>query len=150
MLCTVYKNPSFIIGYKAKIEEELECVEYYSEEMKKKFNEILLRMKNNPRMMEQLDTNDDGKISNEEWDKAVRDLKQNLVESQLKQIENMQETDLVVGKGVEDNIFIISSESEKELCKYYAKQLYCEIIALLLGIFSILILQFKFGYKFLL
>ncbi len=139
VLGTVYKDPSLIIDYKSKLEKQLKSIEFYPKKMEKKFNEELLRIKNNPRDMKRLDTDGDGVISNEEWDQAVSDLKQNLVESQRQQMKNMQETDLVVGKGEGNSLYIISSESEKALCNVHSKNMRREFTALLLILFFYLI-----------
>ncbi len=80
-------------------------------------NQRLRALKENPARMAACDTNQDGDISPEEWQKAVEKVEQAVLEEQLKNHggNSPQESDVIVAKGDTEKVFIISDRSQKEL-----------------------------------
>ncbi|MDD5688161.1 MAG: GIDE domain-containing protein [Elusimicrobia bacterium] len=81
---------------------------------REKLTERLRQLKENKEKLKGFDTNKDGNIDAEEWDKARESVEQELVEEELKN-PVVLEDDVVVAKGDVENTFFISDRSEKEL-----------------------------------
>lgn len=97
VLGAVRKNESFISDFKLRLSEELR------------------KIKTNPEEMKKIDTDNDGTVSVSEWEAAVQITRANLMEQELQNTNTPPETNLVIAKGDEDTIFILSEKSEKEL-----------------------------------
>lgn len=74
-------------------------------------------LKGNAAKMQEIDINKDGKVSVEEWDRAVAKVEQELLEEELKTSSVDNATDVIITKGEMDDLFIMSDHSEKELVK---------------------------------
>lgn len=109
VLGTVNKNENFVSDFKMKLNERLRELKAKPEEMKK------------------FDSDGDGTVSVYEWEQAVAKIKAEMLEEQLKQPEQAQETDFVIDKGQEETIFIISEKSEKDLLQSLSWQSLAEI-----------------------
>ncbi len=110
ILGTVNKNENFISDFKIKLNERLRELKAKPEEMKK------------------FDADGDGTVSVYEWEQAVAKMKAEMLEEQLKQPEQTQETNFVIDKGQEETVFIISEKSEKELLESLNWQSLAEIV----------------------
>ncbi len=110
VLGSVNKNANFVSDFKLKL------------------NERLREIKNKPEEMRKFDTDGDGSVSVYEWEQAVAKMKEEMIEEQLKQPEQAQETNFVIDKGQEETIFIISEKSEKDLLQALSWQSLAEII----------------------
>ena len=75
------------------------------------------KLKHSPAKVEQIDTNKDGQISQEEWDAAVARLEQELLGEEMQSYQGGESPDVVIGQGKTEKIFIISGYSQKELTK---------------------------------
>lgn len=110
VLGTVNKNENFVSDLKMKLTEHLREIKEKPEEMKK------------------FDTDGDGTVSVYEWEQAVAKIKEEMMEEQLKQPGQQQETNFVIDQGQEETIFIISEKSEKDLLQRLNWQSLAEII----------------------
>ncbi|MBL7084538.1 MAG: hypothetical protein ISS43_00325 [Candidatus Omnitrophica bacterium] len=86
-------------------------------------------LKEDPQKMKEVDLDKDGQISMQEWDSAVAKMEQTLLEETLKNAAVENPTDVMIGKGEVETVFVISDHSEKELTKRLSRE--C-----LLGIFG--------------
>lgn len=111
----------FVLGSVAKNEN-------FVSDFKMKLNERLRELKTKPEEMKKFDTDGDGTVSVFEWEQVVAKMKEEMLEEQLKQPEQAQETNFVIDKGQEETIFIISEKSEKELLERLNWQSPAEII----------------------
>ncbi len=89
--------------------------ETFASDLRLRLNEKLKQIKADPLEMKKIDVNNDGTVSVEEWEEAVKKTQQKLLEEELKNADVSNEGNLVVGKGAEEKIFMISEKSEKEL-----------------------------------
>lgn len=110
VLGSVNKNANFVSDFKMKLNERLREIKAKPEEMMK------------------FDTDGDGTVSVHEWEQAVNKMKEGMLEEQLSQPEQAQETNFVIDKSQEETIFIISEKSEKELCQALSWRSLAEII----------------------
>jgi hypothetical protein len=100
VLGTAEKNNDFISDYKIKL------------------NETLAALKADSAAMKKLDTNGDGTVSIEEWEQGVNGLKQRMMEEELaKTGTGPAGSNIVITKGAEETIFLISEKSEKDFCQ---------------------------------
>jgi hypothetical protein len=101
----------FVLGTAAKNET-------FASDYKMKLHEILEAVKKDPLQMKKFDSDGDGTVSIEEWQSAVDGIRQRMMEEELTKVDTVKnETNLVVTKGEEETVFIISEKSEKELIK---------------------------------
>ena len=112
VLGTVAKNENFVSDFKIKLNERLREIKAKPEEMMK------------------FDNDGDGTISVYEWEQAVAKIKEGMLEDQLKQPEQTQETNFVIDKGQEETVFIISEKSEKDLLEKLKWQ---SLLAIIIG-----------------
>jgi len=88
----------------------------YLEDYKDKLIQRLEEIKKNPIAMKEVDIDKDGKISNEEWDTAVSNIEQKLIEEEIARAYSMgEEFNTVINKGPDKEVFIISDFSQKDL-----------------------------------
>lgn len=120
------------------------------ENVLKKNNEILIKrleeLKLDPQKMSALDTDKDGIVSPEEWDSAVRQLERELLENELTSGQPDEHADVVVGKGEEEKVFIISDQSQKEITHNFFWQAILGVwggAALTLAMLAYLLLRFN-------
>ncbi len=130
VLGTAEKNDDFITDYKIKL------------------NETLAALKADPAAMKKFDTDGDGTVSIEEWEQGVNSLKQKMMEEELaKENGSANENKLVIAKGEEETIFLISEKSEKDFCQKLFMQACFEIpggaIVASLGVTFLVILLSK-------
>lgn len=110
VLGSVKKNENFVSDFKIKLNERLREIKAKPEEMKK------------------FDSDGDGTVSIDEWQQAVTKIKEGMLEEQLQQPAQAQETSFVIDKGKEETIFLISEKSEKDLLERLNWQSMAEII----------------------
>lgn len=86
---------------------------------REKLIQRIQQLKEDPQKMQEVDTNKDSRISEEEWDRAVGkielDLAQELLKSAAQPVENA--ADLIITKGEEESMYLISDCSEESLLK---------------------------------
>lgn len=87
-------------------------------EHKKRLVERLNELKSSPAGMAEVDLNKDGVISPEEWDRAAAEIEQELLKESLKSGDGPESSDVIVGKGDTEKLFMISDKSQKELIKH--------------------------------
>lgn len=85
------------------------------------------QFKNSPAEIKKIDKNQDGEISMDEWGRAVQNIEMDLLE-ELKNIERPAETNVVIARGQEERVFIISEKSEKDLARSLFSRAVPEII----------------------
>ena len=89
---------------------------------KQSLNDRLREIKKNPKKMSAADTNQDGAISQEEWDDFVGKIETELTLEQIKNSNPRSNSDIVVAKGDAQRVFIISNKSQKVLTSYLGFQ----------------------------
>jgi hypothetical protein len=85
--------------------------ESYKEELVKRL-EVL---KKDPEKMREVDTNKDGRISEEEWDGVLKKVEEELLTQAIKNSTQDNPLDIVITKGEGKQVFIISDNSEKDI-----------------------------------
>lgn len=86
----------------------------YINDLKLKLNSELRRLKENPVELAKVDTNRNGTLETEEWDRKVNDIKKLALEQLLQSNENEEPQDrVVIEKGTEEQTFIMSK------CSYF-------------------------------
>lgn len=83
-------------------------------------NELMRRieeLKEDPQKMNEVDLDKDGQISMEEWDLAVAEVERTLLQETLKNATAEDPTDVIIGEGEVETVFMISDQSEKELAQ---------------------------------
>lgn len=91
--------------------------EIFVTDFKSRLNEKLRQIKTNSEEMKRIDTNQDGTVTIDEWQQAVQNIQQKMLEEELTKPQPSPESNMVITKGTEEKLFIISEKSEKELCK---------------------------------
>jgi hypothetical protein len=103
-------------------------------------------IKNDPKKMLELDLNKDGTISEEEWNKAISQEEQKLLEEELKSMPQGDSIDVVIGKGDIKQLFIISDSSQTQLTKRLSNQTILYIFGgAALTLVALTYLLFRFG-----
>lgn len=92
-----------------------------------RLNEEIARLKSNPLRMQEADTNQDGSVDLGEWDAMIDKLRGKIVDEELKNKSLDLNCDIIIGRGQEEKIFIISEHSEKELILKLGRQAFWEI-----------------------
>lgn len=90
-------NDSLVVDHKEKLVQRLE------------------ELKGVPQKMAEVDLNKDGTISEDEWNRAVAKVEQDLLEEELKLNHGNDLSDIVIGSGDPGQVFIISDESQTQL-----------------------------------
>ncbi len=85
-----------------------------SEQAKKDFNEKLRALKANKNKMAEYDTDFDGKISEEEWDVAVKDMEQELLDEKLRA---EKKDEIAIGAHPTGGLFYISDKHEDKIIR---------------------------------
>jgi hypothetical protein len=120
--------------------------ENFQTERNQRLVERLQKLKHDPTKMVDLDSNKDGIISNEEWDLARDKVEQELLEENLKSAQSQELTDVVIGKGDAEKVFIISDYSQKDLTKsLFWKSILGIYGGSALALVSLLFLLIRFG-----
>jgi len=86
-------------------------------EYKEKLFGRLEKLKSSPVDMAKFDLNKDGEVSIEEWDMAVAKIEQELLEEVVRGHALEEHSDVIVGRGEEEKVFIISDYSQKILTR---------------------------------
>lgn len=101
----------YILGTVKKIKDEIN-------DRKTKLVERLKQIKQDKEKLKEFDTNKNGKISVEEWDKAVEKIEQEVLQEEIKEEHQVvNEEDLVICKNGFQKIMMISDQSEQEITK---------------------------------
>lgn len=77
----------------------------------------LSELKKDSGFMKEADKNNDGNISQEEWDTAVSRVEQEVLQKELEENKNNDLTDVIISKAENERSFIISDQSQKELTR---------------------------------
>ncbi|MFA5101432.1 MAG: GIDE domain-containing protein [Candidatus Omnitrophota bacterium] len=75
------------------------------------------QIKQDPAKMKEFDSDKDGSVSIEEWDKAVKKIEQDLLEEELKSASDAPLGDVVIGQADTERTFLISQYSQRDLVK---------------------------------
>lgn len=115
----------------------------YKKELLRRIEEL----KSNPHKMKEVDLNKDGKVSEEEWDRAVEKIEEKMLEDTLKNTQTENPSDVIIGKGDEEKVFMISDHSEKELIGKLAKECFLGVYGgAALSLVTLAYLLFRFGF----
>ena len=104
-------EPIYVLGTAKKTNAALGDADAYKSKLARRLNEV----KSDPKFMAEVDTDKDGNISDEEWQKAVMKVEHDLLQSEVISAAASQLPDVVIGKGDLEKTFIISDESQKDL-----------------------------------
>jgi hypothetical protein len=100
----------YVLGTAKKINDSLDM-------RKEKLMKRISELKDDSAGMAEVDLDKDGKISSEEWDMAVAKIEQKLLEEELKFCQADDLANVAISKGDEEETFIISNYSQKDLIK---------------------------------
>ncbi|MDD4203275.1 MAG: hypothetical protein PHQ52_07395, partial [Candidatus Omnitrophica bacterium] len=89
--------------------------EQQQEELVKK----LKQLKSDPKLMDEIDLDQDGKVSLEEWDIARKKIEMEVLNSSIKKVSE-DHADILIGKPKQHGLFILSDKSEKELINKFS------------------------------
>ena len=103
-------EPVYIIGTAMKTRN-------FMQEFRVRLAEEIRRLKNDRERLMQYDENNDGVIDAMEWDNARSRVEQELREKEIAKKHDDPLADVTLGKGIFEDIFIISEKSEKHLIK---------------------------------
>ena len=109
----------------------------------------LRELKKNPEKMAEFDLNKDGVISIEEWDSAVNKVEQELLEEELKSGQIDDPADVIITRGEEEKLFIISDHGQEKLVKKLGWQAFLFVFggaALSIGILGYLCFRLRGGF----
>jgi hypothetical protein len=98
----------YVLGTAQKTEDSLG-------DHKEKLLKRLRELKENPQKMAEVDSDHDGVISNDEWDRGLAKVEQELLEEELQSSAQENPADVVIGKGDSGQVFIISDQSQTQL-----------------------------------
>lgn len=117
-----------------------------AEDHKNKLLQRLEALKDNPRQMAEVDSNKDGTVSIEEWDKAVNRVEQALIEEELKSgIEN-NGVNVIIDRGDAGEVFILSDEDQTQITKSLSWQAFFGVFGgAALSLAMLAYLLFRFG-----
>lgn len=90
---------------------------------KNRLVERLKEVKNDPKFMAQADTNQDGHISEDEWQRAVLKVEHDLLQNEMSQAVASDVPDVVIGQGETEKTFIVSNKSQEDLNQSFAWQM---------------------------
>jgi len=131
----------YVLGT-AKAAGEDNYLDNYKQTLYNKLEEL----KSNPQEMTKIDTNQDGEISQQEWDQAVSRLEQQLLEKGLSTCTADKQTGVLVTKGETNKIFILSDHGQKELIEKFSWLAFGGVFggaALSLAMLAYLLLRFR-------
>ena len=74
-------------------------------------------LKGDAAYMQRVDTNGDGRVSDEEWAAAVRRVEQELIEQQMAAAGDGDHFDIIIGYNPNARVFLISNKDQKELVR---------------------------------
>ena len=101
----------FVLGTARKQNPDAQNSGAYRERLAKRLEDL----KNDPKFMTSVDTNQDGNLSDEEWRAAAMKVEHDLLSGELTAEHAGELEDVVVAKGETEKTFIISDESQKQL-----------------------------------
>jgi hypothetical protein len=109
-----------------------------------KLQQRLDALRADPALLREIDTNQDGEISPEEWDAAQKKAEAQLLEEEIREGHSSELADVVIARGERDKIFIISDQNQEKLIKKLFWQSFAGIYggaALAIGSFVLLLVQ---------
>jgi len=112
---------------------------HFQKELEKQTKEILAKLDKDPALKSKLDFNKDGHISQEELQLAEKKINKALLKKAMKASQTGDVFDVIIGKGKESKVFIISNHSQKSL----VKKLHLTCVAQIIG--GILLATLGFG-----
>ncbi|MBU4311311.1 MAG: E3 ubiquitin ligase family protein [Candidatus Omnitrophica bacterium] len=113
---------------------------------KKRLMRRIEELKASPGRMKEVDLNKDGRISAQEWDTAVANIEQGILEEELKSHQADELMDVVVTRGDTEEIFIISDHGQKELVNKLSWQAFLGVFGgAALALVTLWYLLFRFG-----
>jgi hypothetical protein len=83
----------------------------HKEQLMKRIREL----KADPQKMAAVDLDQDGEISSEEWDRAVAQIENELLEKSLEATKSAEPSDVVMAQGDVDTVYIISNTSQRKV-----------------------------------
>ncbi len=86
-------------------------------ERQARLNERLHDLKKDPQALARFDTDKNGQISSEEWDGAVRAVKDEMLHEEVRREPGKPEDEIVIGKGRDETTFVISDRSGASLVR---------------------------------
>ncbi|MDD4955055.1 MAG: GIDE domain-containing protein [Candidatus Omnitrophica bacterium] len=94
----------------------------FMEDHKEMLLKRISELKKDAAFMKEADADKDGNISQEEWAAAVSRVEQEVLQKELENGQNNNALDVVVSKAVNNQVFIISKNSQKELTQKLGMQ----------------------------
>jgi E3 Ubiquitin ligase len=117
-------EPVYVLGSVRMTRDEVR-------ERREELSTRLRELKHDPQRLQRFDTDRDGRISEEEWARAVRAVEGGMLRETLKAAGAPPEDDRIVGKGSEETTFLISDRTEASLVRSLAWK---TALAFLLGV----------------
>lgn len=118
----------------------------FAQDRKDKLLQRLETLKDDSQKMAEVDSDKDGTISVEEWDKAVSKVEQALIEEELKAGIPNTAADVIIDRGDSGQTFIISDESQTQLTKSLSWQAFFGVFGgAVLSLSMLAYLMFRFG-----
>ena len=137
----------YVIGTARKSEEH--SVDYDSQQ--KQLMQRINELKEDPGKMREIDTNKDGTVDAQEWEQAVAKVEMELAKQLVDVPLAENPADLIIARGEEEKMYMISDQSEKELLSKLAWQCFLGIYggaALSLGMLAYIIFRLRmFGWR---
>jgi single-stranded DNA-binding protein len=111
-------DPIYVLGTAKKIVSSVQEDQIRRSRLVERLNEV----KSDPKFMAQADTNKDGHISEDEWQRAVLKVEQELLQNEMSQATE-DIPDVVIGQGETEKTFIVSNKSQEDLDQSFAWQM---------------------------
>ena len=111
-------DPIYVLGTAKKIVSSVQEHQIRKSRLVERLNEV----KSDPKFMAQADTNKDGHISEDEWQRAVLKVEQELLQNEMSQATE-DIPDVVIGQGETEKTFIVSNKSQEDLDQSFAWQM---------------------------
>jgi len=137
--CICQDERVYVLGTAKKINDPVNAY-------KKRLMQRIEELKADPKKMRGVDLNNDGEISAQEWNVAVAKIEQKLLEEELSSPQADELVDVVVTKGDEENVFIISGHRQKELTSKLSQKAFLGVFGVAaLTLIMLWYLLFRFG-----
>ena len=89
----------------------------FVDDRKQQLMKRIEELKNDEEKMKTVDLDKDGQVSQEEWDLAVSSIERQILDEELKSGKMQEGADVIVGKGEDEKLFMISDRGQEELVK---------------------------------
>ncbi len=118
------KQQIFVLGTAKKTATALADAEHYKNNLAQRLNVL----KSDPKFMADVDTNKDGNISDDEWQKAVMKVEYDLLQNEINAAAQAQMPDVIIGRGDTEKTFIIADKSQKDLDGIFGWQIFGGVV----------------------